>query len=69
MMNYKRFYRSSANKKICGVCGGIGQYFGVDPVLIRILAVLMIIFGHSWGSIVMIAYFVMVLCAPLDNEE
>jgi phage shock protein C len=33
----KRIYRSKTNKIIGGVCGGIGEYFGVDPVLIRLL--------------------------------
>ena len=35
----KRLYRSSRNKVLAGVCGGIGEYFDVDPVIIRILAV------------------------------
>jgi len=36
----KRLYRSKKNKVIAGVCGGIGEYFNVDPVLIRLLWVL-----------------------------
>jgi phage shock protein PspC (stress-responsive transcriptional regulator) len=36
----KRLYRSSTNKVIGGVCGGLGEYFEIDPVLIRIIAVL-----------------------------
>ncbi|MBP5594410.1 MAG: PspC domain-containing protein [Pseudobutyrivibrio sp.] len=35
----KRLYKSS-NKKICGVCGGIGEYLNVDPTFIRILWIL-----------------------------
>lgn len=33
----KKLYRSRFDKMICGVCGGIGQYFQVDPTLIRLL--------------------------------
>lgn len=33
----KKLYRSSTNTMICGVCGGIGEYFGIDPTLIRIV--------------------------------
>ena len=30
-MENKRLYRSSTNYMICGVCGGIGEYFNIDP--------------------------------------
>jgi phage shock protein C len=40
--------RSTSNKMIAGVCGGIAHYFGVDPVLVRVLYVV--------GSIVSIAF-------------
>lgn len=33
----KQLYKSATNRKICGVCGGIGEYFNVDPTLIRII--------------------------------
>jgi phage shock protein PspC (stress-responsive transcriptional regulator) len=36
----KRLYRSNTNKVIGGVCGGLGEYFEIDPVLVRIIAVL-----------------------------
>jgi phage shock protein C len=35
----KRVYRSGTDKKIFGVCGGIGQAYDIDPTLIRIVAV------------------------------
>ena len=41
MEPYKRLTRSRTNKIIAGVCGGIGEYFHVDPVIIRILAVIL----------------------------
>lgn len=45
-MRTKRLYRSGKDKILGGVCGGIGEYLGVDPVLIRILWVFSI---FAWG--------------------
>ena len=36
----KKLYRSKKNKKIAGICGGIGEYFDIDPNLVRIIAAL-----------------------------
>ena len=30
----KQLYKSNTNKKIAGVCGGIGEYFGIDPTIV-----------------------------------
>ena len=35
----KKFYRSRSDRSIAGVCGGIGKYFGIDPTLVRLLAI------------------------------
>ena len=32
----KRLYKSRTNKKVAGVCGGIGEYFDIDPTLVRL---------------------------------
>ena len=40
----KRLQRSTSSKMISGVCGGIGEYFNVDPTLIRIIWALITIF-------------------------
>ena len=39
----KRIYRSRSDKVIAGVCGGLGEYFGIDRVLIRIVWVVTVI--------------------------
>jgi phage shock protein C len=41
----KRLYRSKENRMIAGVCGGIAEYFNVDPTLIRLLWILAIFMG------------------------
>ena len=35
----KKFYRSRSDRSIAGVCGGAGKYFGIDPTLVRLLAI------------------------------
>ena len=47
MESEKKLYLSSTDKKIGGVCGGIAEYLGMDPTLIRIL---WIIFAFAVGS-------------------
>lgn len=43
----KKLYRSRRNKVLGGVCGGLGEYFEVDPVLIRVLFVFLTFFNAS----------------------
>ena len=43
----KKLYRSSDDKKIAGVCGGIGEYFDIDPTIVRLLAVALLFAGGS----------------------
>lgn len=33
----KRFYRSRKNRIIAGVCGGLGEYFNIDPIIFRVI--------------------------------
>ena len=47
-MRSNRLCRSRSNRVLAGVCGGLGEYFNIDPVIIRILAV--IIPGIGWGT-------------------
>jgi phage shock protein PspC (stress-responsive transcriptional regulator) len=51
----KRLFRSVSNKVIGGVCGGLGDYFGVDPNVIRLIAVLLLFLGglSLWVYLVM----------------
>ena len=43
----KRLYRSGKDRILGGVCGGIAEYFNVDPVLVRLLWVLI---SLAWGT-------------------
>ena len=61
----KRLYKSESNKVISGVCGGLGEYFGIDPVIFRIIAVLLI-FAHGAGLLI---YLIAWLCMPKRRHE
>lgn len=59
-MSDKRLYRSSTNYMLCGVCGGIGEYFNIDPTLVRLAWVLFSCLGGSG----IIAYIVAAIIIP-----
>lgn len=40
-MGDKRLYKSSENSMLCGVCGGIAEYFDIDPTLVRLAWVIL----------------------------
>ena len=50
-METKRVYRSSTNKVFAGVCGGIGEYFDVDPVIVRLIWVIVTFFSLGAGGV------------------
>ena len=51
-MEQKRLYRSRDSRMLCGVCGGVAEYFNVDPTLIRLGMVLL---GCSGSGIIIAA--------------
>ena len=57
----KRLYRSTENRWLAGICGGLGAYFGLDPTLIRVLFVL---FALAVGGGVLL-YFLLWIIIPL----
>lgn len=60
----KRLYKINEGKKIAGVCGGIAEYFQIDPSLVRIGWVL---FSFAGGSGVL-AYIIAALILPNKDE-
>ncbi len=50
----KHLSKSAVNKMICGVCGGIGEYFNIDPTVIRLIWVILSICGVGSGLLVYI---------------
>lgn len=53
-MEQKRLIKSFRNKMICGVCGGIGEYFNIDPTVIRLIWAILTVCGVGSGIIVYI---------------
>lgn len=60
-MDGKKLYRSMTNKMLCGVCGGIAEYFNIDPTIVRLLAVL---FGFSGAGV--LVYFIAAIIIPVE---
>jgi len=56
----KKFYLSETDKKIGGVCGGLAEYFELDPLLVRLAFVVLIL---GWGSGLLV-YLLLWLLAP-----
>ena len=56
---YRRLTLSSTDKKIAGVCGGIAEYFNVDPTLIRIIAVVLALLGGGGVIAYLLAWVIM----------
>ncbi|MFG6332969.1 MAG: PspC domain-containing protein [Lachnospiraceae bacterium] len=50
----KRLVKSASNRMICGVCAGIGEYFNLDPTLIRLLWAILTFCGIGSGLLVYI---------------
>lgn len=59
----RRFLRSHDDRIIAGVCGGLGRYFDIDPVIIRIAFALSVLFG----GLGILAYLAVALFAPVDD--
>lgn len=59
-MENKKLYRSSTNYKLAGVCGGIGEYFNIDPTLIRLGWILFSVMGGAG----VLAYIIAALVMP-----
>ena len=45
--DYRRLYRSWDDRILAGVCGGLGEHFGIDPVIVRIIMVILVFTGGS----------------------
>lgn len=61
-MEHKRLYRSRSNRIFAGVCGGVGEFFDIDPTIIRLVWLLVVIFTGVFPGLV--AYIIAVLVVP-----
>ena len=60
----KRLYRSKTDKKLAGICGGLGNYFDIDPTIIRLAWVVALFFAGGG----LFAYILAWLIVPEEPE-
>ena len=60
----KRIYKIEDGKKICGVCGGVAEYFNIDPTIVRVIWG---IIGFFYGT-GLVAYLICALAFPNKSE-
>ena len=60
----RKLYRSNTNKIICGVCGGLGEYLGVDPTIVRLVWALIACSGTG-----LLAYIIAAVIMPQKVDE
>jgi len=61
----KKLYKSKTDKKLCGVCGGIAEYFDIDPTLVRLAWVAFTLFGGSG----ILAYIIAAIVMPVESDS
>lgn len=59
--NCKKLTRSKYNRMLCGVCGGLGNYLGIDPTVVRLIWIIISIAGVGSGFI---AYLIAAVIIP-----
>jgi len=66
-METKRLFRSEKNRVFAGICGGLGEYFKIDPVLLRIIWLFVVIFTGIFPGVV--AYIIAIFVIPLEPHH
>lgn len=61
----KKLVRSRNDRMIVGVCGGLAEYFQIDPVLVRLAFAIFTLAGGAGP----LAYLLLAILMPLENEE
>lgn len=60
-----RLYRSRKDRLIGGVCGGLGAYFGIDPVIVRLVFVAAVV----WGGLGFVGYMLLWIIIPPEERS
>lgn len=60
-----KLYRSKSDKKIAGVCGGIGKHFDIDPTIVRIAFIIFTLAGGAGGLL----YLILALVIPSEDKR
>ncbi len=62
--DYKKLKRSRVNRMVCGVCGGLGEYVGIDPTVVRIIWLIASICSVGTGFV---AYLIAAIVIPDED--
>lgn len=62
----KKLYRVEEGKILAGVCGGLAEYFNIDPNIIRLIAILLTLFSAFFGML--IVYIIMACIIPSKSN-
>lgn len=62
----KRLYKSEDNRVLCGVCGGLGEFFGIDPVIIRLIWAILCFVPVGSGVLFYIIAAIIIPRRPVD---
>lgn len=65
----EKLYLSRTDKKIAGVCGGLGEFFERDPTIFRVLFILLILFSFGFGIVAYVAMWLIIPSAPPDGPD
>ncbi len=57
-MSGKRLYRSRDDRMIAGVCGGLGEYFSIDPTIVRLILLFLMLWGGGGVLVYILAWIV-----------
>ena len=64
VISLKKLYRSTQDKKLCGVCGGLAEYLDMDPTIIRLIWAILTVFAGMG----ILLYIISALVIPTDNH-
>lgn len=65
----KKLYRSTTDKKIAGVCGGLAEYFNIDPTIVRVIFVILLLPGGLPGFIPYVILWLVVPIKPITKHN
>ncbi len=64
----KKLFKSNKNKVLTGTCGGIGEYFDIDPTIIRLIFIAVFVAGGS-GLLIYIISALVIPSSPVDDFD
>lgn len=61
----KKLYKSRTDKKVCGVCGGLADYFEMDATIVRLIVIALMLCGGGG----LIAYLIAAMIIPYPPDD